>query len=105
MPAFSCAAGQGGTHNIQGLADLVLQGKWRVDDEHATGDQSALVTRTPANRQGGIEPGLLCLIGQGAQAAGQLVRGGEADDAARAIHTAFGLDSDIEAVVYAGTGR
>ena len=29
----------------------------------------------------------------------------EADDAARAIHTAFGLDSDIEAVVYAGTGR
>ena len=29
----------------------------------------------------------------------------EADDAARAIHTAFGLDSEIEAVVYAGTGR
>lgn len=29
----------------------------------------------------------------------------EADAAARAIHTAFGLDSDIEAVVYAGTGR
>jgi aspartate kinase len=27
------------------------------------------------------------------------------DDAARAVHTAFGLDSDIEAVVYAGTGR
>ncbi len=25
--------------------------------------------------------------------------------AARAVHTAFGLDSDIEAVVYAGTGR
>ncbi len=29
----------------------------------------------------------------------------EADAAARAIHTAFDLDSDIEAVVYAGTGR
>ena len=29
----------------------------------------------------------------------------EADAAARAIHTAFGLDSEIEAVVYAGTGR
>lgn len=29
----------------------------------------------------------------------------EADDAARAIHTAFGLDSEIEAVVYAGTDR
>jgi aspartate kinase len=29
----------------------------------------------------------------------------EADTAARAIHTAFGLDSEIEAVVYAGTGR
>ncbi len=27
------------------------------------------------------------------------------DDAARAVHTAFGLDSDIEAKVYAGTGR
>lgn len=27
------------------------------------------------------------------------------DDAARAVHTAFGLDSDTEAVVYAGTGR
>ncbi len=27
------------------------------------------------------------------------------DEAARAVHTAFGLDSDIEAVVYAGTGR
>jgi aspartate kinase len=29
----------------------------------------------------------------------------ETDAAARAIHTAFGLDSEIEAVVYAGTGR
>ena len=27
------------------------------------------------------------------------------DAAARAVHTAFGLDSDTEAVVYAGTGR
>ena len=27
------------------------------------------------------------------------------DDAARAVHTAFGLDADTEAVVYAGTGR
>lgn len=27
------------------------------------------------------------------------------DAAARAVHTAFGLDSEIEAVVYAGTGR
>ena len=27
------------------------------------------------------------------------------DDAARAVHTAFGLDSEVEAVVYAGTGR
>ena len=30
---------------------------------------------------------------------------GEVDDAARAVHTAFGLDGDVEAVVYAGTGR
>jgi len=29
----------------------------------------------------------------------------EVDKAARAVHTAFGLDSDIEATVYAGTGR
>jgi aspartate kinase len=28
-----------------------------------------------------------------------------AADAVRAIHTAFGLDADGEAVVYAGTGR
>ena len=27
------------------------------------------------------------------------------DDAVRAVHTAFGLDGDAEAVVYAGTGR
>jgi aspartate kinase len=27
------------------------------------------------------------------------------DDAARAVHKAFGLDSDTEATVYAGTGR
>jgi aspartate kinase len=27
------------------------------------------------------------------------------DDAARAVHTAFGLDSDTEATIYAGTGR
>lgn len=27
------------------------------------------------------------------------------DDAARAVHTAFGLDSEIEAKIYAGTGR
>jgi len=27
------------------------------------------------------------------------------DDAARAVHTAFGLDADTEAVVYSGTGR
>lgn len=31
--------------------------------------------------------------------------GDQLDDAARAVHTAFGLDSDVEAVVYAGTGR
>jgi aspartate kinase len=29
----------------------------------------------------------------------------QVDAAARAVHTAFGLDSEIEAVVYAGTGR
>jgi aspartate kinase len=29
----------------------------------------------------------------------------QVDDAARAVHTAFGLDSEIEAIVYAGTGR
>jgi aspartate kinase len=29
----------------------------------------------------------------------------EVDDAARAVHTAFGLDGDVEAIVYAGTGR
>jgi aspartate kinase len=29
----------------------------------------------------------------------------QVDAAARAVHTAFGLDTDIEAVVYAGTGR
>ena len=29
----------------------------------------------------------------------------QVEAAARAVHTAFGLDSEIEAVVYAGTGR
>jgi aspartate kinase len=29
----------------------------------------------------------------------------QVDAAARAVHTAFELDSDIQATVYAGTGR
>ena len=27
------------------------------------------------------------------------------DDGVRAVHTAFGLDTDVEATVYGGTGR
>jgi aspartate kinase len=34
-----------------------------------------------------------------------VTRADQLDDAVRAIHTAFGLDSDAEAVVYGGTGR
>jgi aspartate kinase len=34
-----------------------------------------------------------------------VVRGDDVSDAARAVHTAYGLDSEIEATVYAGTGR
>lgn len=34
-----------------------------------------------------------------------VVRGDELADAARIVHTAYGLDGDAEAVVYAGTGR
>lgn len=34
-----------------------------------------------------------------------VVRGDDVNDAARAVHTAYGLDSEIEATVYAGTGR
>lgn len=34
-----------------------------------------------------------------------VVRGDELADAARVVHTAYGLDGDTEAVVYAGTGR
>jgi aspartate kinase len=34
-----------------------------------------------------------------------VLRDTDLDDAARAVHTAYGLDSDIEATVYAGTGR
>ncbi|WP_345752050.1 aspartate kinase [Microbacterium rhizophilus] len=34
-----------------------------------------------------------------------VLRGDELDEAARAVHTAYGLDSEIEATVYAGTGR
>ena len=34
-----------------------------------------------------------------------VVRLDEIDEAARAVHTAYGLDSEIEATVYAGTGR
>ncbi|MEH3088681.1 MAG: aspartate kinase [Microbacterium arborescens] len=34
-----------------------------------------------------------------------IVRGDELADAARIVHTAYGLDGDTEAVVYAGTGR
>ena len=29
----------------------------------------------------------------------------QVDDAARVVHTAFGLDGDGEAIIYAGTGR
>ncbi len=34
-----------------------------------------------------------------------VVRGDELADAARVVHTAYGLDGDTEAVVYAGSGR
>ncbi|MCK6080329.1 aspartate kinase [Microbacterium sp. EYE_5] len=34
-----------------------------------------------------------------------VVRGDDLADAARVVHTAYGLDGDAEAVVYAGTGR
>ena len=34
-----------------------------------------------------------------------ITRSDRLDDAVRAVHTAFGLDSDAEAVVYGGTGR
>ncbi len=34
-----------------------------------------------------------------------IVNSEQVDDAVRAVHTAFGLDSDGQAVVYAGTGR
>jgi aspartate kinase len=34
-----------------------------------------------------------------------VLRGSDLADAARTVHAAYGLDSDIEAVVHAGTGR
>jgi aspartate kinase len=34
-----------------------------------------------------------------------VTRAEELDDAVRAVHTAFGLDTEAEAVVYGGTGR
>jgi aspartate kinase len=34
-----------------------------------------------------------------------VLRGDDLNEAARAVHTAYGLDSEIEATVYAGTGR
>jgi aspartate kinase len=34
-----------------------------------------------------------------------VVRGDDLADAARVVHTAYGLDGDVEATVYAGTGR
>ncbi|GAA3760647.1 aspartate kinase [Microbacterium kribbense] len=34
-----------------------------------------------------------------------VLRGDDLDEAARAVHTAFGLDGEIDAAVYAGTGR
>jgi aspartate kinase len=34
-----------------------------------------------------------------------VVRGSDLAEAARVVHTAYGLDGDTEATVYAGTGR
>jgi aspartate kinase len=34
-----------------------------------------------------------------------IMRGETLADAVRAVHTAFGLDGDVDATVYAGTGR
>jgi aspartate kinase len=34
-----------------------------------------------------------------------VIRASDTDKAVQGVHTAFGLDSDGEAVVYAGTGR
>jgi aspartate kinase len=34
-----------------------------------------------------------------------VLRDTELDEAARVVHTAYGLDGEVEATVYAGTGR
>jgi aspartate kinase len=34
-----------------------------------------------------------------------VLRGDDLAQAARVVHTAFGLDAEVEAVVHAGTGR
>ena len=34
-----------------------------------------------------------------------VTRGEELNRAIQVVHTAFGLDGDVEAIVYAGTGR
>jgi len=34
-----------------------------------------------------------------------VLRGDDLADAARAVHTAFGLDGDVDATIYAGSGR
>jgi aspartate kinase len=34
-----------------------------------------------------------------------IMRADQLNEALRKVHTAFGLDSDVEAVVHAGTGR
>ena len=44
-------------------------------------------------------------IASGAALGGLVARERELAEAARVVHTAYGLDGDTEAVVYAGTGR
>ena len=67
---------------------------------------SRTASRTRSTSESSVELSL-DLDGSGASEirTSVVVRGDNLGEAARVVHTAYGLDGETEAVVYAGTGR
>ena len=106
-------------YGVNAAGWLTMQSARGLDDAAARGGPVFVFGITPAQATAAILEGLMWLgldwdgepISQAgradrhAEVAREMLAAGQVEDAARAIHSAFGLDGDTEAVVHAGTGR
>ena len=73
-PAMTSAPSQGRPHHFHSLAQFILQSEGCIDHKHAAGRQTgSAAIGVAANGQSEVDPRLLSLIAQSAQALGQIV--------------------------------